>query len=258
MKKLFTLAFALVFSTGLAFAQDNNSDIDQVGDFSTATVSQVGSMLDATVYQDGSSSQQRGNEAMVSQVGTSNEAYVQQLGEQNNANIDQAGSGNYAEIVGQTGFANDASALQDDDTENSFIYIDQQGDGNAAFYDSYADAEQYNQSGSTINIFHTRVGINDPAGSRMDVVQRDGANNYVKVDGFGNVLDVDVLQEGGDNNQAFVDQDAPALGQPGNLSATITQLGSDNFADVTQSGFGHTSDVMQNGNTNTATVTQSN
>ena len=258
MKKFLTLAFALVFSTGIAFAQNNEATVTQDGDFSAATVDQAGSMLDATVYQDGSSSQQRGNEAIVNQVGTSNEAYVQQLGEQNDADIEQAGSRNYAEIVGQTGFANDASALQDADTENSSIYIDQQGDGNAAFYNSYASAEQYNQSGSEIRIVHTRVGINDPSGSRMDVVQRNGADNYVEVDGFGNVLDVDVLQKGGDNNEAFVDQDAPALGQPGNLSATVTQLGSDNFADVTQSGFGHTSDVMQGGNNNTATVTQSN
>jgi len=74
MKKLFMIAFALVFSTGIAFAQDNDSDIDQVGDDSDATVVQDGSMNESVISQN-------------SGFGTGHTAEVTQTGMENSSDI---------------------------------------------------------------------------------------------------------------------------------------------------------------------------
>jgi hypothetical protein len=225
LRTTFTLAFALVFTAGLAFGQNNNS----------ATIKQA----------------QSGNQATSNQTGSGGTAFIDQKGVSNIAQIDQAGNGNLARIVGQTGFGNTATSTQDAATRNSQVIIEQKGDG---FTKPGVTAQQFGQSGSRINVLARRTGV----GGDVDVTQQNGRNNLIDVDLFGNSYVVDVDQVDGSDNKAFVTQNnGTGLIAPTNSEAKVRQEGSRNTTRVTQDGKGHKSVATNNGDGNTLVQKQS-
>src|SRR5690625_7591495 len=99
MKKLFTLVFALMLSTGVVVAQDNAALATQTGEGNSSTIGQAGDR----------------NVADTRQVGNDNEASISQVGSMLHANTvygsGEAGRGPWG--ITQTGNANSGAIQQE-------------------------------------------------------------------------------------------------------------------------------------------------
>jgi hypothetical protein len=277
MKKLFALAFALVFSTGIAFAQDNNSSITQDGDDNSATVEQTGSANSATVLQGFDGQGQSGAEAMIKQVGADNMATIKQRawgGRDNDHTVTQTGSENSASIDAFNG-ANTGSIIQTGDLNQGKIQhgaakfgraeIEQNGDEN------WARARQFRGDGNVATIKQgvpvyvsndnygdirqegngNNASFKMQAGDDNDVViDQLGDNNYseyfVK---YGDANDIDVTVEGTSNRTRLSINASWGSRSSGNM-ITVEKDGDTNYLAGSIEGDGNTVDVFQDGSNN--------
>ena len=123
MKKLFTLAFALVFSTGIAFAQNNSSTIDQVGNGHAAMITQTGDQNSSELTQDIATGPAQSNydgHATVTQTGDRNTSKLTQFtfyGGHDATITQDIGNDNYSEIVTSNGGGSADVTLNGDENE---------------------------------------------------------------------------------------------------------------------------------------------
>lgn len=250
IKALSTLAFALVFMAGAAFAQarQSNATINQTSNNSEAYISQT-------------------IEPQVTNEKVHNQATIDQTGDYHSAEITQNNRGQYA-----------AQQISDPNKNNygNYAEITQTGnDGGDEENGNHAEIEQ--RVGSDQQAFLWQDGLRNDAqisqrkgnlfGSfeaKLDAGIQHGNDNKLIVNQNLNYSDVGVSQYG-DNNDAQIDQPSTnsvarilqdgVTGGQGN-SATISQF-KRGEAEVQQMGDGHSADVTQEvGSDNSAKVVQ--
>lgn len=272
MRKLLTLTFALLFTAGIAFGQNNTTGystadlsdartdvvnnhsevgayVDQVGDNNDADIAQLGNTNAAEIHQEGP-----GSEATIGQDGDDNIAYISQtvggIGGQaggNIANIAQDGTGNIAFSI-----TNPGVTLSDHKTN-----ITQTGNNNKAGQITPTTA------GGNIHLSITQVGNGNKAGQIADGrylfadIDQTGDDNkahqFLVGDGSGvpHYWTHDKIIQDGNDNIALQAANAHEIG-----NLVIEQFGNNNKAFQYQGGSNYVADTFQNGNSNTATITQ--
>jgi hypothetical protein len=262
MKKLFTLAFALVFSTGIAIAQDNNSDIDQVGNGNGATVTQAGADNESTIEQFAqgtSSGQPVAATATVTQTGSNNVSSLDQnafFGD-HEATIIQVGTDNYSAINTQNGGGSAEVYMEGD--RNQLVAWDR----NTGF-DASGAANQKNDNFFALDV----LGSDNTVGMRQEfataTVNLEGNANMVSLSqkSSANGVAADyhkaMIDVNGSDNTIGVWQ-GPDWGASGaNNVADVDVLNGSSFntVDIRQRGSDNLSTVMVDGMNNTATVVQ--
>lgn len=254
MKKLFTLAIALVFMTGMAFAQDHEADIEQVGNNNNADVQQS-----------------------APEEGDFNYTELRQIGNNNTANITQTAFG----WDGGFGFGSTTSPGMDADVRqdgnNNFLDAKNQGHNTDLFVrqigsanEAYVGSQYANHDIDVRQRGIRNVGDVDiiPQGlvSNADVTlwQLDGNDNTAEIDvnSFGDTYDLEVIQRNGNSNEGYISvAGGPSTsfqdfeGEP--VVANIFQEGSFNYANIDQQDGRHAAVVIQEKNGNTADVFQS-
>lgn len=253
-KQLFTLAFAFVFMAGAAFAQSNDSSIDQVGDGNAATVAQTGADNQSTIEQSAqgtSGGQPVAASAVVTQTGDDNvsslnqdaffgdhDATITQVGDDNYSSINTQNGGGIAMVNMQgsmnsllgIGLQSGSSANQKNNNE---FYLDILGDGNVVgMTQEFGSGDvDLTGSGNTVTL--------------RQLAQSSYHTATISVDGSSNMINV---------NQAG---DTGGTGGTGSVSTVDLLNGSDmNMVDVEQFGSNHMSTVTVDGMTNTSTVVQ--
>jgi len=210
MKKLFTLALALVFSTGLAFGQNNMATINQMGDDHDASIDQVGQLNEAYVDQTDGGGGSTGNAVST----------VDQEGDANLVNLRQVSF--YGQLFG-----------------DSEAYITQKGTGNKVHGQSEQDAFLQSNVGGLVDVYmegdyNTLYSLRSEAQKNGNSFELDilGSDNEVGMEQEFGVADVDIV---GDANDVMVSQ---LTGANWNTSlynqATVTINGSNNTAAVSQ------------------------
>ncbi len=207
MKKLTTLLFVLVFASSMAFAQSNDSDVNQQGDDNSATVQQLGISnsvgLDQGVFDgyDSNIAEINQNGEENSLAGYSHGDAVQ--GKDNYLKLDQDGDYNEAGVyqdfanseafIKQNGYENDAFVKQD--APKSYADVDQVGDLNTA---------DINQNGTHPENENEAKVWQDGDFNTTNIGQL-GDQNSAKhwVYGDDNMMNID---QTGYDNEAFVDQ----------------------------------------------------
>ena len=250
MKKLFTLAFALVFSTGIAFAQNNDSDVSQSGGDNEATIQQVGSNNESDLSQSNfSNGSFLGHEAGIYQDGADNVADVlsdggtgtnvvdlDQLGTSNDATIAQKWGQNTAEVL-QDGMDNEAN-VQHRGSYQSSADVDQIGAYN------FAEILDIGQTGSNPNTLNEasimQKGNDNIAGILQEgdgnkaastIGPYDSHRNSTNIHQDGNGNDASFTMQAGDDNVVKIDQ----VGDQ-NDSEYFVKYGDANDIDVTVEG----------------------
>jgi hypothetical protein len=232
MRNVFIIALALVFSTGVAFAQDNEAFVDQVsvaGADHDALVDQTGSENEARVTQSSVNPPLfGGHEAIAFQDGSGNFArQIQEGGSNNFARIDQDGHNN--------------SARQEQGRNGNEARIVQSGDDNEAL--------QFQDMQTTVDASNNFARIN-----------QHGADNYARQDQDVARNDARISQDGS-GNWARQSQDGVSTGIGHNTARTF-QNGHDHRALIVQSGGsgfpgpGHFARIDQDGVGNNATIRQ--
>jgi len=289
LKTTFLFAIALVFTAGMAFAQNNEAYIDQQDNNNTATVSQDGASNDAAVGQgllegwgftqglgsvfpypqlDEPSAYAEDNEATITQVGTRNAAVLNQ-GVGNDANSSSSADNNTG-TISQDGNRNVAAPGQGTyggEAVDNVLDINQVGDENFAVAsqaiqsayakDNNSDIDQYGD-GNIANTYQG-FGTNGDARSNFAKSYQDGDDNesYITQGGGPSGLGLTAAPSGySANNQARIFQGDG--GFAADNYAEISQLGTFHTARVEQLGTNHQADVDQAGSTNDATITQNN
>ena len=195
MKKVFTFMFALVFMTGVAFAQSNDASVDQSGDDNDATIEQIGSQNQADliqrnfgssghvadIFQDGSQNtadvlSQGGvgtNTVDLDQLGTGNETTIAQLWGQNAAEVMQDGSDNVVNLQHRGSFQSSADIVQGGD-RNSAVILDVGQTGSNPNTNNDAIVSQ---TGDDNSVFIAQGVFGGASESVADFTQ-DGDGNY--------------------------------------------------------------------------------
>ena len=273
MKVFLVFMLAMLMVTGVAFAQEETSTINQVGKRNDATVDQDGSgnisaitqgdatlSFDgvATVDQDGnvnnSSIYQTGKmqDAGVNQQGDYNDSYISQVGalEGNRADVDQLAKRDLSDITQistVTGLTNIATVTQKNDIA---LYIPD---------DDYNNESTIYQNGDNNEATVSQDGKNEDS-----YVSQVGADNVADVTQTGNTLNFAYVYQTVDNNDATIVQDGSGnlaqifqnLGNATNNTATIVQKNSadNNTATIRQDKDGNLTRIVQDsGKLNTAT-----
>jgi hypothetical protein len=252
MKKFLTLAFALVFMTGIAFAQNNTSTVTQSTNNNDAYIDQVGSGIDATVVQTGGN----GNYASIDQHNSPDfptmESTVRQIGGENTATavLSRKNSSGATSMQIQQGWRNTArinpgAGLGSNEGSGSLIQKQFGNDNFASMSggDSYT-AEQY-QDG------HRNQATTSGNGKNGDVFQQQIGNDNLARTGGLRYSDSDQRQFGNNNTSLLDDIDHDGPGE----SYTTYQNGNNNMARLDAGGFGGVLDIRQINNQNTARVT---
>jgi hypothetical protein len=277
MKKLLTLAFAFVFMTGVAFAQDNDATVEQDGDDNGATVEQTGASNAATILQGFNGQGQNGAEALIRQVGDDNSATIKQRawgGRDNDHTVMQTGSDNEASIDAFNG-ANMGSITQTGDLNEGKIQhgaakfgeavIEQNGD------DNYARARQFSGDGNDATIKQGNAAYvssgnegdirqegdgNDASfvltrGDDNDVaIDQLGDNNYSEYSvKYGDANDIDVTVDGNSNRTRLSIDAGWGSRSSGNM-ITVEKYGDTNYLTGSIEGDGNMVDIFQDGNDN--------
>ncbi|PVW14512.1 curlin [Marixanthomonas spongiae] len=236
-------------------AQDNFAAIDQDGDGNLASTrqtydnsdawtQQVGDENKSMIVQNASPNQSDGHYASVEQQGDLNESFVDQRGNgaRNSAYLLQVGDENQSKQYqiatdGKGGTGNDALVVQGDGTVGTnligSIWI-----------------------GQLLPIDNIANGSFNPGSDRAAAFQRqEGAGNDAEAHQFGED-NYSEQRQTGDNNDAFVVQNA--YGNPNGNSnyAKQLQVGNDNQAGIGQNGTGHKAYQRQYDNNNIAMSTQ--
>jgi len=260
MKKLFTLAFALVFSTGIAVAQNNSSTIDQVGNGHAAMITQTGDQNSSELRQDiakGPAQLNYDGHATVTQTGDRNTSKLTQITfyDGHDATITQVGNDNYSEIVTSNGGGSADVTMNGNENELLSYRLDKNF--------SYHTQKNDNQFTLGITGNSNTVGMNQEfsngtvtiTGSRNDVLlrQHGGGANYDQA-----LYDQATITVDGSDNMIDVDQDGGALARGLNNTATVELLNASSFnmVEVDQAGDFHTSTITVDGMNNQAIVEQ--
>ena len=211
MKKFLTLAFALVFSTGITFGQSNMATVDQMGDDHDATVDQVGQLNQAYVDQTDGGGGSTGNAvAEVSQDGTENFVNLRQVSF-------------YGQLFG-----------------DSEAYITQEGQGNNVHGQSEQDAFLQSNVGGLVDVhmkgdYNILYSLRGEAQKNGNTFELDilGDDNRVGMEQEFGVADVDII---GSSNDVTVSQLDGSINWDTSLynHATVSINGSNNTAAVTQ------------------------
>ncbi len=287
MKRILTLAIALVFTTGMAFAQANQATVTQTGNGSDAAITQTGQAQTSTVEQIGgndnaatviqnaeassygpgaqtSSILQNGseNQANVNMQQTGgggkglNTAVIEQIGDRNKVlsqslNAPGSNSGQHAKAY-QTG--NDNTATQE--IQNGYtqsMRVDQIGDLNTSVQTvgggSYNTVEVY-QDGNENQAAQTVNGNNWGYSSAVAKIDQQGGGNNATQDMLGggsNDLNNGQITQAGDDNQAVQ-----------MLKIAGTAVGGDDGNDgyITQTGNGNYASQSATGYLHQARTTQ--
>jgi len=254
MKKLMTLLAAILFTTGMVFAQNNDADVNQEVDDSEVTIMQLGSDNKAETDQiDGN-----GNMSInINQSGANNDSDILQVkGQWHEAQIDQLGSGNEIDLtqdntstlatINQNGTDNKADVYQRNylfsfGTYSSSVGVDQTGDNNQAWVDS---------DGFGNNVSITQGSSGTPSNGQYANVTQDGSDNESSIEQFGNGgADHTQIQDGSANN-------AVAESSWGSSTGLQEQYGSENTSIFKQNGY-HNATTIQDGLNNYSWLRQS-
>lgn len=227
MKKLTTLLFIFVFTASMAFAQNNEAEIEQLSD---------------------------DNEADITQIGQSNSANIKsgEWAEENEHTQDQYGSENYTEA---RIWADDIEGTQEQHGEGNVSALNQAASNSLAETYQWGTDQtaRVHQSGGSGNSAITFQGFGEGIGegdvSTFEVfppIFGESAGNTVgiKQDGSGN--DVLTVQSGVGNS----------AGSDWWSNLGIHQKGTGNDAMLGQYGIGNTASIMQDGNRNKTTIIQ--
>ena len=231
-KQLFTFVFALVFMTGAAFAQSNESIINQISDDSDAMVTQTGS--DNFSQLDQSDDFIDGHSATIQQVGVDNYSYITTQNGGGTAEVYMEGDQN--SLVSWATRQRGSSANQ----KNSLTFFDLDIDGNL---NTVGMTQEFGTGTVSIVGSNNQVGLRQLAGANYQTADFHSAT--ITVDGSDNVIDVD---------------QAGSMGGTGGVRnmATVELLnGSDfNTVDVMQRGDDNMSTTIVDGMDNEAIVVQ--
>jgi hypothetical protein len=275
MKKLSTLLFALLFAGSMAYAQDNNANVDQEGNYQTATVTQTGSSNDADVNQLTTNSgvqtaeviqDGEGNSATVIQTQsgsgntTPNTAFIEQIGENNMAlQIENAPSYNSGQSI--SGFQDGHDHILIQTIASGYtasLDAHQEGNGNLITQTIMGGGHNHGevfQHGHENEVIQHLGGSNNGYSSGVMLVEQHGRSNYAAQYyeglGLGHYNNSELYQHGKNNN-------AWQTGNGRDLSSVLNQHGQNNWSTQELTGEGHTSTVNQDGMTNVSTVIQSN
>ena len=228
MKKLSILLVAFLFTAGMAFAQNNDASIDQVGDNHDATITQIGAMNSALVLQTADD----GREG--SDVAT--------------ATIEQEGTGNVAGLR-QRAFYGNAQATIVQVGDNNRVEGPNEGTN---FYQNHGlNVLDVNMNGDD-NVLYGLQGEGQKNANSLLVSIYGNSNEVGSFQHYGSAdINID-----GDLNEVLLSQRSshPSTEQ----TANIDLLGSDNFVDVFQTGDSHTATVDVMGSNNSAEISQYN
>ena len=235
MKNITTLLVLILFTAGMAVAQNNEADVTQNTNASEVNLDQQGSSNDATVLQ----TRGQYHEAQIQQIGNSNELNLTQDNTNTFAEIDQLGDANVAQIFQRSrlfrGPGNVASSIE----------LTQDGDGNRANIRQDAEA---GDGGAQTNILSALQYGND---NYLNVDQnRDIGPGYNKayVEQYGDENTASVTQDG-ESNSVLVRQGE--YGGSYNSVADFTQTGDGNYFETKQvRSYGNTVSGTQEGDDN--------
>jgi hypothetical protein len=239
-KQLLTLAFALVFMAGAAFAQNNDATISSTGNGNDADITQqventkTVSDVDAEITQVGAR-----NDAEIVQVSfgsfgplSNNEATISQVGGNDNVGfIQQYRQGSMSDID-QRGFRNDArTEIFTVGATTSQLQI---GDDNRARIRKTTQYTGFSNSGSLVTQEQRGNGntaIAELANNNNESVQYQRGNaNFVEVDGLGRETE-NYQEQIGDRNTAILRTGAE---QATGVEVSMIQRGSDNLIRVAE------------------------
>ncbi len=237
MKKLFTLAFALVFSTGIAFAQNNES-----------IVNQSGSSIDATVTQTGQDNYSELNQSEDFLDGHS--ATITQVGDENYSNIQTQNGGGVADVY----MEGDRNALVDWATRTKGGFGANQKNSLTSFDLDILGSD--NVVGMTQEFGDGTVNITGD-GNQVGLRQLSGAN-YQAPDFHTATIEIGLFGSAGNYNEVDVNQAKENGGTGGvNNGATVKVLrGDNNLVDVQQFGSDNRQTIEVDGDLNKITAEQ--
>ncbi len=269
MKKVI-LSVAFMLAAGATFAQDNNSDVFQVGGAQASSVSQDGKENNATVRQGvlpGQSLLSNNNYAQISQTGEYNDAFISQSNLQNDAYQTQLGNDNSATIW-QDQLNPDVSfgydlAVQNQVGNNNTATIDQGTSGN-----TLPDTPPFATAAIDLMDDYVPVPVN-PHGSNEAYQTQSGNYGiaYASQGGVDNVSsqtqvgswDISAGSENESNHYQYGAGNSATSYQDGkDLTNNTLQMGFTNSSNVAQYGNGHDATTVQFGLSNTSTVLQTN
>jgi len=226
MKKVTTILAAFLFTAGMAFAQNNEATVDQIGDDHDAAITQTGEINTAYVTQTADAGREGADVgfAEITQTGDENFVNLRQrnfFGD-NEATITQIGDRNSVR-----GTTEGSEFLQNHGL--NIIDVLMNGDDNT-LYSLRAEAQK------NVNTLLLDI-LGD--GNSVGLLQEFGYSE-VDIDGSSNMVVLDQKSNSFANTQ----------------SAFVDIYGSDNMVDVYQRGQSHTATVNVTGDLNTATITQ--
>jgi hypothetical protein len=274
MKKLIMLTFALLFSAGMAFGQ-NNSETYQSGNRNNVTVDQT-YQTDGTVTD--------ANDANTYQNGNDNSIVrLHQVGAANSFDVTQNGNSNKVSVHPDQGGANGGLP-----SYNGSITINQTGnhnkiwDADQAGYNNVMTINQGGEMGGNNNIVNVEAQVNKNPESASNVITISQFGNNNAVGGYGDTKS-GAYQEGSGNSMDITQSNGATAGQgtfdPANIPDQIDgpydysewafradieggqgliQLGEGNEMTINQVGENYIPVIYQNGNNNESEVTQNN
>ena len=228
MKKLSILIVAFLFTAGMAFAQNNDATIDQLGDDLDASINQIGELNKAFVDQTDGSDRNPASSAYA------------------NADIEQIGDENYVNLVQSAYFLDD-----------SFAEIQQIGNRNIVEGTSAESAWLQSNGGGLLDV--AMVGDDNRLYSLRSEAQKN--SNELILDILGNDNLVGAAQESGKGTVLIEgDLNNVTLSQIGNNAAFNTAyvdiFGTDNGVSVTQTLSSNSATVNVIGDSNSSTINQ--
>ncbi|MBP3193831.1 curlin repeat-containing protein [Natronogracilivirga saccharolytica] len=226
MKNITTLLVLILFTAGMAVAQNNDASIDQVGDLHDADIEQLGSSNDAFILQ------------------TANEG--REGDDVSTATVTQEGDDNYVNLRQRAFFGDNEAKIVQIGVGNRVQGTDEY----SAFYQNHG-----------LNILDVYMEGNDNVLYSLRGEAQKNVNTFL-LDIMGNENTVGMLQEfgladidvEGSYNIIKLDQKS---GQFANWStATVDIFGDDNTVDVFQRNEGNQAVVDIDGSNNSAYITQ--
>jgi hypothetical protein len=228
MKKLI-LSLAAVCGMTTAFAQYNNTTLNQSGRAQEAFITQAGYGISASSTQNNGNGAVGSNYVSSSQSGTYQSVYTYQSGTDNDAYLTQRGQNSYSS-TSQYGTTNYVSSIQSNagGAQTSAVLY-QNGTSNKVYLDQTDN--QANSSSTTATVY-----------------QFNGINNLAK------------LSQLGDDNHVYIEQfgsNNTVQGLTG-TGSFASQQGTSNSLSIVQNQSFNTVSVAQSGMSNMGRITQSN
>ncbi|MFP8488069.1 hypothetical protein ACKGJO_03135 [Gracilimonas sp. Q87] len=238
MKRLMTVLAAVLFTTGMAFAQSNQATINQIGDDHVATVQQ-----DNGIGNQATVDQEAVDQIFSTDPAEDNYAFVQQInGNYNRVDLDQGGNGDYADVR-QNGYRNEADMMQKgpNDTDH-YATLVQTGNYNTVdMFQDHNDNATFTavQTGNNNDILSNQNGGTSFSTLLMDFIQTGNRNSIDARQNQGAATAL-IYQLNSDDNSAITRQTG------GGHWLRVDQYSDNNTANITQTGTNNTSTVYQN------------